>query len=311
MPPPPPSEKSIEMGVMRFVKGYQADPEVARQYVAEAAGTYLSPELEGAREVVQKVADIVNDIDEQAPEYKTDVIRNVAAAAREGFTDIQNQDGAVDIVDALDKTNIQGLFESVQQAKELGLFEKLKNFMPAGVDQEAYNNFVKEIGKAKNPEEFKEIAMGYLKDPRNAGIVEEVKSVLKVALQQPRIGELVEIATNPGLIETAVNVVNSEAGKNLTKVLAERPPSFPDLVGAGMRMTATVLQPQNLYHIPSLVKAAYIVKSNAMKSREKEVQSMRAGLSQDTSSQNNRSSIGGVEMSAIRNSHSSKGNCIG
>jgi len=172
----------------------------------------------------------------------------------------------------------------------MGLFTRIVSLLPSNTPPEivsTYKKIFEGLSNAKTPEELKEFVIDVLRDPKNAEFVNGLKNTLDAALKTPGIEKLVKIATDPNIIQSASNVLNSGAGKNFAKVIADKESSRAGIVAAGVRLAATAI-PKLLYHSVSLVKAGLIAqkmseiehKANEGARREAELQrSMDDGIS--------------------------------
>lgn len=185
--------------------------------------------------------------------------KNFAKTSRELFRNLKSP---IKLLDAIEKTNADDLFKFIQTANTAGIFKKYEQMTPSSrintKEHKELKEFIKNITSLDSPDELKKFVVDYLKDPKNSALLKELTTDLTVALKTPGIKKLVAICTNPKLIDTAFSIINSNAGKNFVKVLADKNSSKSKIVKAYARLAATAIRKSTL-HIPKLIKAGLIL----------------------------------------------------
>jgi hypothetical protein len=246
------------------------DPKFAKQKemiqeISSAFGTFGDKEIASVREIATDLAECFNKC-----------FANIQSANKKGGN-------SPDIEAAINAVDTTSLFQSVQQAKAMDLFTKMKTLIPANTPPEiaeTYRNIFDGLVNAKTPEDFKKFMVETLKNPKNAEAVEAMKETLDAALKTPGIEKLVAVATNPKIIKAVSEVANSRAGKNLARVLANKKSTAFEIGAAKTRLMATAL-PKLGYYASEIAGAINIgmkmeaiqIEANKEKMQEREMQS--------------------------------------
>ncbi|MCT4635965.1 MAG: F0F1 ATP synthase subunit delta [Rickettsiales bacterium] len=160
---------------------------------------------------------------------------------------------------AIEKTNIDDLFKSIQKLKEAGVFEKLEQMTPSvrrdKKEHKEFQELINNITSPETPEGLKASLKDHLsKDPNS---LENLNSELKTFLKKEN-RKVVKIFTNRKLIGAAFEAINSRAGKNFVKVLADKRSSKNKIARAYARLAFTAVRKYFL-HTKKLVEAAVIL----------------------------------------------------
>ncbi len=236
----------------RFIKLAQ-DPSSMKESIKEEVQNMDTDRLNIAREAAENFLEFTKEDLKLIKEGA----KCLAKTTRTLFDNIKKE--KPNLPDEIEKTNIDDLFESIKKLKEARIFEKLEQMTPSvrrgTKEHKEFQELINNITSPKTTEDLKESLKDHLsKDPNS---LKNLNSELKTFLKKEN-RKVVKIFTNRKLIGAAFEVINSRAGKNFVKVLADKRSSKNKIARAYARLAFTAVGKYFL-HTKKLVEAAVIL----------------------------------------------------
>lgn len=230
-------------------------PEQRHEAIRENIKNMDNKTLDAAREVAQGLL----NFEKEDLKLMQEGAQHLAKSTKELFKHLGSPPN---LLNAVKKTNADDLFEIIQTAKTTGVFEKLDQMTPSSrinsKEHKEYKEFIKALTSHNSPDQLKEFFITQLENPKNASAIKDLTAELTIAIKHPKIKKLVNTVTNPKLISTAFSVMKSRAGKNFTKVLADKKSSRSKIIRAYARLAFTAIGKFTL-HTKKIIEAGIVL----------------------------------------------------